>query len=387
MAINRKLNLPELLRKKSFFLLGPRSTGKSTLIRKQLGDTTFIVDLLDGQTFLRLSADPSLLEEISAEPVRAGKIITIDEIQKAPALLDQVHRMIESQRARFLLTGSSARKLRTGAANLLAGRAWEAQLFPLTWDEITGGGKEKFDLDRYLRFGGLPQVWLGAEPAEELSAYVHTYLQEEIQAEGIVRKLPQFSRFLKVAGLTNTGLLNFSKIASDTGAPASTVREYYSILTDTLLGFMLEPWQESKKRKAIQTAKFYFFDTGVTHTLCGTKVIDRNSNLWGESFEHFVGMELRAWVSYQRITTPLRFWRATGGQEVDFLVDDTLAVEVKASSKVGRADLKGLRAIKEEGVFKHLVCVSMDRLDRHSDGISCLHWSTFLERLWAGEFR
>jgi predicted AAA+ superfamily ATPase len=381
MNIKRRLILSTLLEKKSFFLFGPRSTGKSTMIREQLGERCHLIDLLDGQTFLRLSNDPSLLEEVTAQPIRDGKVIAIDEIQKAPALLDQVHRMIERNHAKFLLTGSSARKLRAGAANLLAGRAWEAQLLPLTFDEI-----KDLDLDRYLRFGGLPHVWLSDDPVEELSAYVHTYLREEIQAEGLIRKIPQFTRFLKVAALTNAKLLNFSEIASDTGIPASTIREYYSILADTLVGFLVEPWQGSKKRKAVQTAKFYLFDTGVTHTLADTKVLDRNSNLWGDSFEHFVGMELRAYISYLRIKTNLKFWRSVSGHEVDFIVDETLAVEVKATQKVSKGNLKGLKILAEEKKFKHLVCVSTDKLDRESDGIQILHWKTFLTRLWRGDF-
>ncbi len=381
MRIPRTLNLQKLLDKKSFFLFGPRSTGKSTLIKEQLSGSAQLIDLLDGQTFLRLSSDPSLLEEMAARSIRDHKIIAIDEIQKIPTLLDQVHRMIENNHARFLLTGSSARKLRAGAANLLAGRAWEAQLMPLTFFEIND-----FDLDRYLRYGGLPQVWLSHDQEEELSAYVHTYLQEEIQAEGLVRKIPQFARFLKVAALTNAKLMNYSEIASDTGIPASTIREYYSILSDTLVGFLVEPWQGSKKRKAIQTAKFYFFDTGVTHALSGTKILERNSNLWGESFEHFIGMELRAFISYQRIKSKLEFWRSVNGQEVNFVVEEILAVEVKETQKVTKADLKGLKALAEENKFKHLICVSNDKFDREIDGIQILNWQTFLNRLWRGEY-
>jgi predicted AAA+ superfamily ATPase len=229
-------------------------------------------------------------------------------------------------------------------------------------------------------------VWLSDEQDEELSAYVRTYLQEEIQAEGLIRKMPQFARFLRVAALTNAKLLNFNQIASDTGISASTIREYYSILSDTLVGFLVEPWQGSTKRKATQTAKFYFFDTGVTHALAGTKSLERNSNLWGESFEHFIGMELRAYISYQRIKTDLMFWRSVNGQEVDFVIDDAFAVEVKATQKVTTSDLKGLKALREENIHKQLICVSTDKLDRESDGIQILHWKTFLTRLWAGEF-
>ncbi len=381
MGIPRELNLLTLLEKKSFFLFGPRSTGKSTLIREQLSDRVQVIDLLDGQTYLRLSSDPSLLEDMTARTIRDHKIIAIDEIQKIPSLLDQVHRMIENNHAKFLLTGSSARKLRAGAANLLAGRAWEAQLMPLTFSEI-----KDFDLERYLRFGGLPHVWLSKDQDEELSAYVHTYLQEEIQAEGIVRKIPQFARFLKVAALTNAKLLNYSEMASDTGIPASTIREYYSILSDTLVGFVVEPWQGSKKRKAIQTAKFYLFDTGVTHALSGTRSLDRNSNLWGESFEHFIAMELRAFLSYRRIKAKLEFWRSVNGQEVDFVIEDSLAVEVKATQKITNSDLKGLKALADENKFKQLVCVSNDKFDRENNSIQVLHWQTFLTRLWDGEY-
>jgi predicted AAA+ superfamily ATPase len=174
--------------------------------------------------------------------------------------------------------------------------------------------------------------------------------------------------------------MNYSEIASDTGIPASTIREYYSILSDTLVGFLVEPWQGSKKRKAIQTAKFYFFDTGVTHTLSGTKSLERNSNLWGESFEHFIAMELRAFLSYQRIKIKLEFWRSVNGQEVDFVIDEILAVEVKSTQKVTNSDLKGLKTLAEENKFKQLICVSNDKLDRENDGIQILNWQTFLKR-------
>jgi uncharacterized protein len=381
MSLKRTINLKELLEKKSFFLFGPRSTGKSTLIREQLAGLSLNINLLDGETFLRLSANPSLLREIVSQQDAKNKIISIDEIQKVPLILDQVHQLIEEEKIRFLLTGSSARKLKSGAANLLGGRAWEAHLFPLTWHEIID-----FDLDQYLRYGGLPHVWLSQEPVEELSSYISTYLYEEIQAEGLVRKIPQFSRFLRTAALTNSKIINFSQVASDSGVASSTVREYYSILNDTLIGFQIEPWQDSKKRKAIQTSKFYFFDTGVTHTLAGTKNLDRNSNLWGESFEQFIGMELRAFLSYTRTHIRLQFWRTTSGDEVDFIIEDALAVEVKSTTKVTSSDLKGLKAISQEGVFKHLVCVSNDPIDRQAGNIACLHWNTFLKKLWAKEF-
>ena len=253
----RYLDLAALLQKKSFFLLGPRSTGKSFLIDEQLGSRAIILSLLHSDLYLRLSTSPWELEMMieGAQQQHKTHWIVIDEIQKVPNLLDEVHRLIESKKFRFLLTGSSARKLKRGHANLLAGRAWTANFYPLSWCEIAD-----FSLPRFLRYGGLPAVYSSDYPDEELHAYARTYLYEEIQAEGLVRKLPQFSRFLMVAALANGQLLNFANISSDAQVPASTIKEYYSILEDTLIGFMLLPWVKSKKRKAITTAKFYFLE-------------------------------------------------------------------------------------------------------------------------------
>lgn len=309
------------------------------------------------------------------------RFVIIDEIQKIPHLLDEVHRLIEEKKQlRFLLTGSSARKLKYGHANLLAGRAWTANLFPLSWSEIPD-----FNLEHYLRFGGLPAIYPSDDPVEELNAYAKTYLYEEIQAEGFVRKLPQFSRFLMVAALANGQLLNFANIANDSAVPASTIREYYSILEDTLIGFMLPPWLYSKKRKAIATAKFYLFDPGVCHTLAQTKTIDRNSDLYGRSFEHWIGLELRSYLSYKRRDEPLCYWRSTHQHEVDYVIGDHTAIETKATQRVTSRDLKGLRALQEEGVFKQFILVSQDPIETKKDNISCLHWKTFMKRLWAGE--
>ena len=380
MEFERILNLPLCLAQKSHFLLGPRSTGKSFLIRQQLEDKAFVIDLLRGDLFLRLSANPHELEGIITAASPKRKIVVIDEIQKIPTLLDEVHRLMEKHLWIFLLTGSSARKLKRGHANLLAGRAWMAHLFSLVSREIP-----HFDLDRFLRYGGLPQVYPSSNPAEELDAYVQTYLREEIRAEGLVRNLPPFSRFLKSAALSNGLLLNFANLASDTEIAASTIREYYSILEDTLIGFFLEPWSGSKKRKAIQTAKFYFFDTGVTHALAGTQSLDRNSNLYGASFEQFLGLELRAFLDYKRIKEPLTFWRSTGGHEVDFLIGDHTAIEIKASRRVSPRDMSGLRALAEEKKFKKYYFVTQDPIASNQGKIVCLPWKNFLEKLWDDE--
>ncbi len=381
LEFQRELNILKLLEKKSFFLFGPRSTGKTSLALKQLSDSAAFIDLLDGTTFLRLSADPSQLERMLESSSLKNKIIVIDEIQKVPELLNQVHRMIEKYKTKFLLTGSSARKLRRGGVNLLAGRAWEANLFPLVSHEIP-----RFDLEKVLRIGSLPHVYLSDHPQEELSAYVDTYLRQEILAEGLIRKIPPFTRFLKVAALSNSQLLVYSSIASDCGVAATTVREYFSILEDTLIGFSLEPFIASKKRKAIETAKFYFFDIGVTHTLAGTQFVDRNSDLYGRSFEQWVGLEIRAYISYRRLKLPLMFWRSVNGQEVDFLIGDKVAIEVKASEKITNHDLRGLKALHEENIFKKFYLISNDPINQKIDGyVECLHWKAFIKKLWKDE--
>jgi predicted AAA+ superfamily ATPase len=303
--------------------------------------------------------------------------VVIDEVQKLPPLLDEVHRLIEERGMRFVLTGSSARKLKRGHANLLGGRAWTANLYPLTYPEIP-----KFDLPRFLRFGGLPPVVLGDEPDEELHAYVRTYLHEEIQAEGLVRRLPAFTRFLTTAASTNGQMLNFAKIGNDAGLPAATVREHYFLLEDTLVGFLLPAWTKSKKRKAIATAKFYLFDTGVAHALAGTRALDRNSDLYGRSFEQWIAMELRAYLGYRRRHEELGYWRSTADHEVDFMVGDHIAIVAKATRKVGASDLRGLGALAEEKIVQQLFLVSEDSIETKRGSIRCLPWRTFLDELW-----
>jgi uncharacterized protein len=388
MELERTLNLPDLLSKKSFFLLGPRATGKSTLVRQQLSKSAKLIDLLDARLYLRLLNAPHDLESIidaidmdtSNRPC-PDNLVVIDEIQRIPELLNEVHRLIENKKITFLLTGSSARKLRRGKANLLAGRVWEARLFPLTRREIPD-----FDLDRYLQYGGLPPVYLSQFCDEELDAYVNTYLKEEIMAEGLIRKLPPFSRFLKSAALANGEMINFSNLANDCQAPPSTVTEYIGLLEDTLVGFFLPAWRESKKRKAIRTGKFYFFDPGITHVLAGTRTLDRNSNLYGKSFEQFIAMEIRAYLSYKRKKLPFSYWRSVHGHEVDFLIGRETAVEVKSSQKITPRDFKGLKALEEEKVFKKYVLVSQDPINTTRKGFYALHWETFLKNLWDDKF-
>ena len=379
MEIKRQLQLEPLLAMKSFFLFGPRATGKTTLIQRQLAKKATVIDLLDSRYFLRLLSAPHELESlIAAAP---AEIIVIDEIQRIPELLNEIHRLIETKNLTFLLTGSSARKLRRGQANLLAGRVWEARMFPLIYREIPD-----FKLYRYLQYGGLPAVYLSDYPEEELNAYVNTYLKEEIMAEGLIRRLPPFSRFLKTMALANGEMINFTRLANDCQVPPSTVTEYVGLLEDTLVGFLLPAWTESKKRKAIKTGKFYFFDPGVTHMLAGTETLDRNSNLYGKSFEQFICMELRAYLSYRRKKIPLTYWRSKNGHEVDFLLGTKTAIEVKAAKKVSKNDFKGLKYLNEEGVFQILILVSQDPVSTRTGNILAIPWQKFLSDLWQDKF-
>ncbi|GAB6089224.1 ATP-binding protein [Spirochaeta dissipatitropha] len=373
----RILDLSALAHKKSFFLFGPRSTGKTTLLKARFPSER-IINLLRSSVSIPLSHNPGQLRELINAMPDSDLPVVIDEIQKIPQLLDEVHDLIEEHGLRFILTGSSARKLRRGGVNLLAGRAWQANLFPLCSAEIG-----QMDLDRYLLYGGLPQIVDSPEPLEELDAYINTYLTEEIMAESLVQNLVHFSAFLKVAALSNSQQINFANVSRDTGVPASSVRAWFKILTDSFAGFMLDPWR-SPGRKAVATAKFYFFDTGVANFLAGKHSLNRNSADFGIAFEHFIAMELRAWLSYRRHKKSLQYWRTRDGLEVDFIVENLLAVEVKAATRVHPSDLKGLRALAEEADFPQRIIVSMEEHPRTtSDGIQIMPWQHFLQNLWS----
>jgi uncharacterized protein len=377
MLFKRWLDLPNLLKKKSHFLFGPRSTGKTFLIRSQFPQGTAILDLLESELYLRLSTNPGDLESIISA-FNHSSIAIIDEVQRVPHLLNEVHRLIEKKGIKFLLTGSSARKLRHNQANLLAGRARQAELFPLTYIEIP-----EFNLDRYLHFGGLPMVYQSDEPNDDLHAYVDTYLKEEIQAEALVRQLPAFTRFLKHSALTSGEMLNFANISNDAAVPASTVREYYSILEDTFIGFMLPAYTKTIKRKPISTAKFYYFDVGVKNTLSGITSIPNQSDLYGKSFEHFIALELRAYLSYKRKHLPLTYWQSKNGQEVDFIIGDDIAIEVKTTNRTQDKHLKSLKALEEEKLCKRYILISHDTLKRRSGNLEIMHWQEFLTELWS----
>lgn len=372
----RILDLPNLLKKRSYFLLGPRGTGKSTLIEQTLPQAK-IYDLLDATIFQRLLREPTLIgQETSAET-----LVVIDEVQKLPELLDEVQRLIVKRKQIFLLTGSSARKLRKGGANLLAGRAFQASLLPLTSHEIPD-----FDLLTYLNTTGLPEFYGKSDVQEYLTAYVGTYLQEEIRAEALTRNLAGFARFLEVIALCNGEEINHFNISSDCGVAVRTVESYIDILNDTLIGFSVPPFLSTTKRKAISRAKYYLFDIGIVNSLTHRGRVEYKSELFGRAFEHFIALELRAFLSYRRINSPLQYWRSLSHFEVDFVIGDQLALEVKGTDLVTDKHLKGLRALKEEGLMKQYGVVSLDLNDRITDdGIYIWSLPSFLKKLWSNE--
>lgn len=380
----RVLQLPELVKKKSFFLFGPRGTGKTSLVNSQFGGACHpksfaaprIYDLLDADVFARLARRPKLL----GEELSHSKFIVIDEIQKLPSLLDEVHRLIESKQIKFLLTGSSARKLKRGGANLLGGRAWEASLFPLTSNEITD-----FDLVRYLNHGGVPRIYLSEDPVEELKSYTNLYLREEIAAESLVRKIDQFARFLDVMALQNGEELHYQGLASDSGVPVRTLQSYVQMLEDTLVGFQVPAFQATRKRKAISRSKFYFFDIGVVNCLARRGEIQPKSELFGKAFEHFLFMEIRAYLSYRRRADSLQYWRSGAGFEVDCVIGNRLALEFKSAEMVTERHLRGLKALREEGLIRDFAVVSSDPVRRKLEGVTIYPWQEFLAELWADQ--
>jgi predicted AAA+ superfamily ATPase len=296
-------------------------------------------------------------------------------------LLNEVHRLIEQRRTRFLLTGSSARRLRRGGVNLLGGRARTQRLHPLSARELG----DRFDLGRAIERGLLPSIHFSDDPGADLKAYTGTYLQQEIVAEGLVRSGSAFSRFLRVAALCNATVVNFTAVASDAQVPRTTVHEFFEILADTLVVHEVPAWRASATRKPLVSSKYYFFDVGVVSALQG-RAARPGTPEFGPAFETWLLHELVCHRDYAQ-GAPISHWRSASGFEVDFLLGDHTAVEAKAKEVVTPHDLRSLRAIAEERPVRRAICVSLERRRRTVSSITILPWRTFLEELWAGEYR
>lgn len=377
-ALQRIIPIEEAIKKKSVFLLGPRQTGKSSLIRSHFARSSQI-NLLLNDDFLRYQKDPDLLiREFKSK--KKSELIIIDEVQRLPELLNAVHYLIEECGHRFLLTGSSARKLKKSGTNLLGGRASRMTMHPFIRAEL----KSKFSLQKALSYGLLPSVYFSDTPSEQLKDYVGLYLKEEILAEGLTRNLPAFSRFLESAASMNGKMLNYTKIGNDAQIPPTTVREHFRVLEDTLIGKEVLAYQKTNLRKSISASKFYFFDLGVVRALLGKNEIQASDADYGDFFEAYIFQELNCYTSYNRLSD-VKYWRSKSGFEVDFILNDQIAVEVKTTRRVSADDLKGLRALSEEKRIKKYYLVSFDKKNQFIGDIECVYWEDFLDRLTAGQ--
>ena len=379
-ALPRRLDIARDLSSRSVFLFGPRQTGKTTWLRQSHPDAPWL-NLLHGEVFLRFAREPGRLRaELALGAPPSGPVI-IDEIQKLPSLLDEVHHLMESRGLRFVLAASSPVKLRRGGVNLLGGRARTRALFPFVSAEIPD-----WNLMRAINVGGIPSIYFSSEPVEDLRAYCGNYLQLEVQAEGLVRGIEPFSRFLTAAAVSRGQPIVFERLASDAAVPARTVREYFQVLEETLLAILLPPFAPRQfRRKPVSHAKLYFFDVGVANVLAGITHIEAGSPAFGLALEQLVFCELRAWLAYSRDDRPLTFWRTADGSEVDFVVGDSAAIEVKATGSVTRRDLSGLRRLAEETPLAHRIVVCRESAARVVDGIRILPVMEFLRALWDGE--
>jgi len=379
--LKRLLSLPPRP-KESFFLWGPRQAGKSTLLLATYPDALRI-DLLKTDLFVRYTQAPKLLrEELLAR--RRSELVILDEVQKVPALLDEVHWLIENGGWVFGLCGSSARRLRRGHANLLGGRAVRYELFGLVSAELG----DRFELRRALNHGYLPRHYLNDAPQRLLRAYVNDYLKEEIAAEGLVRYLPAFSSFLDAAVLSDAELVNYSTIARDCGVSSPAVKEYFQILVDTLLGRYLPAYTRRPKRRVIQAPKFYFADVGVVNLLARRGRLEPGGELFGKALENWVFHELSAHREYSELYYDLSYWRLPSGIEVDFVLGDMrVAVEAKATARVTSDHLRGLREVfTEHPKIRRRVLVCLEETPRRTeDGILVLPALRFTQMLWQGE--
>ncbi len=379
--LKRSLKLPE---RRSCLLFGPRMTGKSTLVRSVLSPGSWQVDLLHHDTFLRYSKDPSLFRlEAEARIRRGARTVFVDEVQKVPDLLDEVHGLIERHRVRFILTGSSARKLKRRGTNLLAGRAAMLRLHPLTVQEQG----DLFDLHRTLRLGSLPAVVTNdeTEGVELLRSYSETYLREEIQAEALVRNLGGFARFLEIAAAQSGGILNYSAVGRDASLATRTVQEYYQILEDTLIGYRLDPWRKSPRARLVGHPRFYLFDTGVTNGLNRRLTARPDPVLEGRLFEQWIVLEVGRAIDYARSEARLFYWRTHMGAEVDLLVEKhgqlLVAIEIKAAKRVSGADLSGLRSFGEAHPRVPRVVVTQAPEEYRLGDVTIMPYKKFFDRI------
>lgn len=363
----------------AMFLFGARQVGKSTLLQERFKDAVYY-DLLIPSVRRSFKRNPDLFREaLSSKP--AGTLVIVDEIQKVPELLDLVHWLMVNRKLRFILSGSSARKLKKSGANTLGGRAQPRTLFPLVWKEVTD-----FQIDRAVQNGMIPRHYLAEDATDRIEAYVKVYLDEEIRDEAAVQDIDAFERFMEVAAISDGEMLNYSNIAADCGVSAKTVKSYYQILYDTLLGYEIPAYRKVVKRQVVQAPKFYYFDVGLANYLMGRYSLRRGTDDYGHAFEHFVMQEIIAYRGYFRCREEISYWHTYNNQEVDAVIGDAkVAIEIKSSEQVKASHKKGLKAFKEEHPECRLILVSLDPITRVSGDIEIINISDFLKMLWNGE--
>ena len=380
--IKRELNLPRKPNE-SYFLWGPRQVGKSSLL-KFLYPKAIYINLLDTDEFIKYNEKPYLLRHELLAQNKKGTFVIIDEIQKVPLLLDEVHNLIENHNYKFALCGSSARKVRKAGVNLLGGRAVRYELYGFSAQEL----KDKFNLLTIINHGYIPNHYLSKEPKKLINSYINNYLKEEIKEEGLVRRISSFSEFLFNAALSDTELINYANISRECSVSLPAVKEYFQILVDTLLGRFLPAFRKRPKRRVIQSPKFYFFDVGIVNFFTKRNNLEPGSELFGKAFENWVFHELNSYNSYKEKYLDFSYWRLASGREVDFIVNNMeYAIEVKAKGKITDNDLKGLREIiKDHKNIKQRYLVSLVEKDRLlDDGILILSYQSFIKKLWSGE--
>lgn len=367
----------QIINDESVFLFGARQTGKTTLLKKQFPNAIYF-DLLQTDVLNRFRQRPALLRE-SLEQANEGTLVIIDEIQQIPELLNEIHWLITNKQIRFILCGSSARKLKRQGVNTLGGRAVPQYLFPFVSCEIPD-----FNIDRAVNNGMIPRHYTKENPTSLLKAYVGVYLREEIQAESLVRNLTGFSRFLEIAAMTDGEMVNYLNIASDCGVSANTVKEYFQILEDTLVGYMIPAFTKKAKRKVVQSPRFYLFDVGVTNYLLGRTNLRRGTTDYGHAFEHIVIQELVAYLNYTDNPNKLSYWRTYTQVEVDVILGDAkVAIEIKSAEEVLPKHLKGLKSFADEHPDCRRIIVSLDRFNRVIDGIEHIYVYDFFKKLWS----
>lgn len=363
----------------AMFLFGARQVGKSTLLKERFPNVIFY-DLLKTEVRRRLKRNPeSFREALASKP--EGTLVIVDEIQKVPDLLDEVHWLMVEKKLRFVLSGSNARKLKKNGANTLGGRAQPRILFPLVWPEVTD-----FEIDKAVQNGMIPRHYMVNDATDRLEGYVNVYLKEEIQEEALVQNLDVFERFMEVAAISDGEMINYENIASDCGIAAKTVKTYFQILKDTLIGYEVPAFRKTIKRKLVQAPRFYYFDVGLTNYLLGRNSLKRGTVEYGHAFEHLVVQEIIAYHGYSRSREVLSYWRTYTGIEVDVVVGDAkVAIEIKSSEEIRTKHKAGLKAFQEEHPNARLILVSLDPITRISEDKELLFVTDFFKMLWEGE--